>query len=147
MRSLVNQNSIEYLSPDFCIMKFQWIDYRYGKIWFYNLFSLLHYVNSQLNQHTLSGGGDFEASINSNFQQSMNNAPVNNRNNINLALSPIENDLLSMNIKYGGEGNYNIHELPNNDGELKINKSIFKVMSTCTVHLVFYLGLHLNQYV
>ena len=102
-------------------------------------------MNSQLNQHTLSGGGDFEASINSNFQQSMNNAPVNNRNNINLALSPIENDLLSMNIKYGGEGNYNIHELPNNDGELKINKSIFKVMST--VHLVFYLGLHLNQYV
>ena len=79
-------------------------------------------MNSQLNQHTLSGGGDFEASINSNFQQSMNNAPVNNRNNINLALSPIENDLLSMNIKYGGEGNYNIHELPNNDGELKINK-------------------------
>ena len=96
-------------------------------------------MNSQLNQHTLSGGGDFEASINSNFQQSMNNAPVNNRNNINLALSPIENDLLSMNIKYGGEGNYNIHELPNNDGELKINKSnkskSTKVVST--FHLVF----------
>ena len=69
----------------------------------------------------------------------MNNAPVNNRNNINLALSPIENDLLSMNIKYGGEGNYNIHELPNNDGELKINKyKSSKVVST--VHLVFYLS-------
>ena len=36
---------------------------------------------------------------------------------INLALTPIENDLLNMNIKHGGEDAYNIHELPNNDGE------------------------------
>lgn len=39
------------------------------------------------------------------------------KNSINLALSPIENDLLTMNIKEGGEANYNIHELPNNDGK------------------------------
>jgi hypothetical protein len=39
---------------------------------------------------------------------------------ISLALSPIENDLLGMNIKYGGEAAYNIHELPASDG-----KSIF----------------------
>ena len=38
------------------------------------------------------------------------------RKTINLALTPIENDLLGMNIKYGGEDNYNIHELPQNDG-------------------------------
>ena len=36
---------------------------------------------------------------------------------INLALTPIENDLLNMNIKHGGEDAYNIHELPNNDGK------------------------------
>ena len=39
------------------------------------------------------------------------------KTSINLALSPIENDLLTMNIKEGGEANYNIHELPNNDGK------------------------------
>ena len=37
---------------------------------------------------------------------------------MNLALSPIENDLLGMNIKLGGENRYNIHELPNNDGKI-----------------------------
>ena len=36
---------------------------------------------------------------------------------MNLALSPIENDLLQMNIKHGGETQYNIHELPQIDGE------------------------------
>ena len=43
-------------------------------------------------------------------------APNRNRG-VNLALSPIENDLLGMNIKHGGEFAYNIHELPANDGK------------------------------
>ena len=43
--------------------------------------------------------------------------PIKMTKSINLALTPIENDLLNMNIKHGGEDAYNIHELPNNDGE------------------------------
>ena len=90
-------------------------------------FSLLHNVSAQLNQNLNTGGGggglwptpDPSPSV-SHFAENSNNDNSNDvmtRNSINLALSPIENDLLTMNIKEGGEANYNIHELPNNDGK------------------------------
>ena len=93
-------------------------------IFLFIFFSLLHNVRAQLNQNqnTGDGGGLYPTQDPSSSPSVSNFAENNNDNNvivtknsINLALSPIENDLLTMNIKEGGEANYNIHELPNND--------------------------------
>ena len=95
-------------------------------IFLFIFFSLLHNVRAQLNQNqnTGDGGGLYPTQDPSSSPSVSNFAENNNDNNvivtknsINLALSPIENDLLTMNIKEGGEANYNIHELPNNDGK------------------------------
>ena len=87
-------------------------------------FSLLHNVRAQLNQNLNTGGGGLwptqdPSQSASHFAENNNenNNIIMTKNSINLALSPIENDLLTMNIKEGGEANYNIHELPNNDGK------------------------------
>ena len=61
------------------------------------------------------------------------------KNSINLALSPIENDLLTMNIKEGGEANYNIHELPNNDGK---SFNILFYSTTYSIYLALVLVAH-----
>ena len=37
--------------------------------------------------------------------------------NVGLALQPIQSDMLGLNIRPAGEGSYNIHELPSNDGK------------------------------
>ena len=52
---------------------------------------------------------------------------------INLALTPIENDLLNMNIKHGGEDAYNIHELPQSDGKTLWHYDNCKVLSITIV--------------
>ena len=69
------------------------------------LFSLILSVQSQLNDELTSPASTTESTLAKNSM-------------MNLALSPIENDLLGMNIKLGGENRYNIHELPNNDGKI-----------------------------
>ena len=46
---------------------------------------------------------------------------------MNLALTPIENDLLNMNIKYGGEDEYNIHELPQIDGKRLLKRMYYEL--------------------
>ena len=57
---------------------------------------------------------------------------------MNLALSPIENDLLQMNIKHGGETQYNIHELPQIDGKFD-GDSICPIIDTNQKQSVFVL--------
>ena len=71
-------------------------------------FSLVLSVQSQLNEL------DDELTSPSSTESSPNLAK---HSMMNLALSPIENDLLGMNIKLGGENRYNIHELPQIDGK------------------------------
>ncbi len=60
---------------------------------------------------------------------------------MNVALSPMENDLLEMNIKQGGEAAYNIHELPDLDGKSFsiYSKEISNIDMTLIVLSSFYL--------
>ena len=87
--------------------EFSW---KWKILWAFNLnaiflFSLILSVQSQLNDELTSPASTTESTLAKNSM-------------MNLALSPIENDLLGMNIKLGGENRYNIHELPNNDGKI-----------------------------
>lgn len=77
---------------------------------------LLHCVRAQLNQQG-SGGLWPTLQTSSTPQSIISESTQSTKSPYQLSLSPIENDLLTMNIKEGGEAKYNIHELPDNEGQ------------------------------
>ena len=77
---------------------------------------MLHCVRAQLNQQG-SGGLWPTLQTSSTPQSIISESTQSTKSPYQLSLSPIENDLLTMNIKEGGEAKYNIHELPDNDGK------------------------------
>ena len=95
---------------------------------------MLHCVRAQLNQQG-SGGLWPTLQTSSTPQSIISESTQSTKSPYQLSLSPIENDLLTMNIKEGGEAKYNIHELPDNEGKSTIFGNSFFLLDFLSNYL------------